>query len=126
MIYYHISLFQRYGIFCIWIIVEASCAMVTGVTFVTMPRLQGGPEGSSMSPKGSQRSLGSALVGHWVRKEPGRIKEFAVRKKKEIKKEKTKVERIKKEVPGGPRGSQASYSATGGPRKGQGGQKKVS
>jgi hypothetical protein len=29
MVYYHISLFQRYGIFCIWIIVEASCAEIS-------------------------------------------------------------------------------------------------
>jgi hypothetical protein len=26
MVYYHISLFQQYGIFCIWMIAQASCA----------------------------------------------------------------------------------------------------
>jgi hypothetical protein len=28
MVYYHISLFQRYGIFCIWMIAQASCPVL--------------------------------------------------------------------------------------------------
>jgi hypothetical protein len=37
MVYYHISLFQRYGIFCIWIIAQASCAKIL---FLWNPNLE--------------------------------------------------------------------------------------
>jgi hypothetical protein len=33
MTYYHISLFQRYGIFCIWMIAQASCVGKEGKIF---------------------------------------------------------------------------------------------
>jgi hypothetical protein len=40
MVHYHISLFQRYGIFCIWIIAQASCGLITKMEMATNTILQ--------------------------------------------------------------------------------------